>query len=218
MATKSGGYAIIKHDDSDIFAKVKKAYESEKPILFYDDDKTCYFIDTTKKVGDDYVLTKGGKTITITDANTVSSTGSADAPTMENIKDLNGNLRFIDFELTNNTYTGVEFTYSKASLSGTHLMIVLAGSLDVGVSFANLDILSYVTLPDFINSKIYQVFSDVIYLNDAKAYDDAWYSIDLKVALSKTADGICIKNIGAVTNTDTLKKFRIQFDLLIDAE
>lgn len=73
---KNGGYAIVSHDDIDIYSKVKGAFENHKPILFYDDDNTCYFIDTIKKNDDgDYILTKGGKTFTVTTNNTLSSEG-----------------------------------------------------------------------------------------------------------------------------------------------
>ena len=76
MVTKNGGYAIVKYNDSDIFAKVKNAYENEKPILFYDDDKTCFYVDSVKLNGDGYYeFTKGGKTWTVTDNNTLSSEG-----------------------------------------------------------------------------------------------------------------------------------------------
>lgn len=74
---KSGGYAIVSYNDTNIFSKVQGAYENQKPILFYDDDNTCYFIDTIKKNDDgDYVLTKGGKTFTVTSNNTLSSEGT----------------------------------------------------------------------------------------------------------------------------------------------
>ena len=68
---------------------IAKAYENGKPILFYDDNNTCFYIDSIAKGEDLYTLVKGGKTFEVTSNNTLSSTGSVDAPTMENIKDLN---------------------------------------------------------------------------------------------------------------------------------
>ena len=72
----NGGYIIINKDDANIYAKVTEALINGKPILFYENDTTCYYIDTIALSGDDIVLTKGGKTITITSANAVSEIGS----------------------------------------------------------------------------------------------------------------------------------------------
>ena len=73
---KNGGYAIISHDDVNIFNKIDSAYKAQKPILFYDDDKNCFYVDSVKVNGDgDYEFTKGGKTWTVTDNNTLSSEG-----------------------------------------------------------------------------------------------------------------------------------------------
>lgn len=75
MTYLNGGYSIIKKDDANIFAKVNDALTSGKPILWYEYATTCYFIDSISKSGDDIVLTKGGKTITITDSNVVTEKG-----------------------------------------------------------------------------------------------------------------------------------------------
>lgn len=71
----NGGYVMLDKADSDIFAKASGALKAGKPILWYEDKNTCYYIDTLAKSGDDIVLTKGGKTITITDANVVTESG-----------------------------------------------------------------------------------------------------------------------------------------------
>ena len=47
---------------------------------------------------------------------------------MENIKDNSGHNRFIEGDLDTYTVANVTFSYAKWSLSGTHLMIVLAGT------------------------------------------------------------------------------------------
>ena len=80
---KNGGYAIISHDDINIFNKIDSAYKAQKPILFYDDDKTCFYVDSVKVNGDgDYEFTKGGKTWTVTDNNTLSSEGKVKPQTL----------------------------------------------------------------------------------------------------------------------------------------
>lgn len=72
----NGGYVMLDKADSDIYAKASGALKGGKPILWYEDKDTCYFIDSISKSGDDIVLTKGGKTITITSANAVTESGN----------------------------------------------------------------------------------------------------------------------------------------------
>ena len=73
---KNGGYIIVSVADTNIYEKVNSALINGKPILFYDDTETAYYIDTMSKDGDgNIILTKGGKTFTITDVNSVMATG-----------------------------------------------------------------------------------------------------------------------------------------------
>lgn len=90
----NGGYVMIKSSDSEIYSKVKKAIEIGKPILYYENDTTCYYIDSASIVGTDIVLTKGGKTITIDSSNNVVSSG-----------DIQAHLYCYLFYLTDNTKT-----------------------------------------------------------------------------------------------------------------
>lgn len=221
---KNGGYVIISHDDVNIFNKVDNAYNSGKPILFYDDDKTCYFIDSAKKVDDDYVLVKGGKTITITDSNTVSSTGSVTAPTMENIVDLAGNKRFVEINgiLTERGLVLTD-TYCKASLSGTHLMLVVSGVLPADADIDAYGLFATFTLPSYIYDKIHAVGGDFIELKSCTLMNTNNYG-DTKTfngflrlwGDSVLAIGKLISEPTIVTSVD--RAFRLQFDLLIDAE
>ena len=75
MTNLKGGYILINKGDANIYASLENALTSGKPVLFYEDANTCYYIDTISQSGDDIVLTKGGKTITITDANVVTEVG-----------------------------------------------------------------------------------------------------------------------------------------------
>lgn len=73
----NGGYVMLDKADSDIFAKASGALQAGKPILWYEDKNTCYFIDTIEKTGSDSIaLTKGGLTIVITSGNVVTEVGS----------------------------------------------------------------------------------------------------------------------------------------------
>ncbi|MBR6518025.1 MAG: hypothetical protein IKT40_14425 [Bacilli bacterium] len=71
----NGGYLMVSKTDTELYKKLNNALTLGKPVLFYEDATTCYYIDTISKSGDDIVLTKGGKTITITDANVVTESG-----------------------------------------------------------------------------------------------------------------------------------------------
>lgn len=69
-----GGYSILDLNDTNVYAQALICAKQNKPVLVYDDPER-YFADTIAISGDDVVITKGGKTITITDANSVSSVG-----------------------------------------------------------------------------------------------------------------------------------------------
>ena len=71
----NGGYIMIKASDANIYLEASKALTIGKPILFYENDTTCYYIDTIILDGTNIVLTKGGKTITIANDNTITSVG-----------------------------------------------------------------------------------------------------------------------------------------------
>ena len=71
-----GGYVMIGKTDNNIYEKSKKVLTLGKPILFYEDATTSYYIDTISLDGsDNVVLTKGGKTITIANDNTITESG-----------------------------------------------------------------------------------------------------------------------------------------------
>lgn len=71
---KKGGYAIIDLASTTIYKDALNAVASNKPVVVYD-LPNVYFADTISVVSDDVVITKGGKTLTINDANSVSSEG-----------------------------------------------------------------------------------------------------------------------------------------------
>ena len=71
----NGGYIMVSKTDTNIYEKVNKALTLGKPILWYEDETTCYYIDTISKSGTDIVLTKGGKTITIEADGDIIETG-----------------------------------------------------------------------------------------------------------------------------------------------
>ena len=218
MSLFNGGYAIVSANDIDVYSKCLNALANQKPILFYEDANTCYYIDSASIVGTDVILTKGGKTITIEADGDITETGDTANPTMENIKDLNGNLRFIEGDLITEELTGVTFNYNKYSLSGTHLMFVLACSIVNTTVVADGTKFASVELPSYIANKIVALFGKNVSVITNTAYSASWGTQTFKFRLIKETDNLFeIRSVDPVTlNTD--KNLRVQFDLLIDAE
>ena len=71
----NGGYLMVSKSDTNLYAKLNNALTVGKPILWYEDANTCYYIDTITKSGTDIILTKGGKTITIESDGTITEVG-----------------------------------------------------------------------------------------------------------------------------------------------
>ena len=136
---------------------------------------------------------------------------------MAKIKDKSGHLRFIEGECTPIEIPGVSFTYNKWSLSGTHLMIVIAGTIDNGTTIANTNIASISDLPEWIINKINPLFSLVVDRKEFSLYNSAWGSQTTAIALIKGTGVLNIYQTGSLTTTDS-RNFRYQFDLLIDNE
>lgn len=235
---QKGGYIIISINDIDIYNKLQVAMKINKPILFYEDTDVCYFIDTisggevTSEIIDDeevftyhdIIMKKGSKTFTITSANAVSSEGEIQLtpdnfyPLLENIKDASGNLRFIEGDGTINTLEGLTINYSKWSLSGTHLMFVVAGSiLDTTNIPVNTRIIDF-SIPKWVFDKVVAVIGSDIDKKVINAYGTDYTTQSLTLTLIKRT---LTETIAITSQSITLTKdrsFRIQFDLLIDNE
>lgn len=158
-----------------------------------------------------------GSNITITD-NTISAADTL----MENIKDSDGNLRFVEGNISTNTITGVTFTYNKWSLSGTHLMLVLAGTIAANTTIANGTVFAQVELPNYIQNKIVPIITignrRRFSRSDYKIFDNEYGTVDSYNVLTRdSSSGPINFTNGAVTN-EKLSGFRIQFDFLIDNE
>lgn len=135
----------------------------------------------------------------------------------EDIVDKNGNPRFVEGNGTPETITGVTSLYCKWSLSGTHLMLVYALTLDsdTGLS-ARTDICSF-ELPQWILDKIYPASNGLVNVINALYVPEGGTPTTKEEWLYKTATGLKITNKPAVQATTTCY-LRIQFDLLIDSE
>lgn len=71
----NGGYLMVSKADTNLYEKLNNALTIGKPVLWYEDENTCYYIDTITKSGTDIILTKGGKTITIENDGDITETG-----------------------------------------------------------------------------------------------------------------------------------------------
>lgn len=137
---------------------------------------------------------------------------------IEDIKDLNNNNRFVEgLGTINSAQSGFTNAFCKWSLSGTHLMFVLAGTFEDETVIPNVRDLVEFSVPDWIYNKIYPVWSSYLENKTIPLYNTSWGKQTIDMALLKDAGKIKIRLIGGLTLTDT-RSFRVQFDLLIDNE
>ena len=209
MNNLSGGYIMVDLSSPNKVKQLEKAAALNKPLLVYYQDGTTEWgkVTVTYETVDDVQV----PTYHITTANgfvTVEADGDTAARPL-----------IVEGEGYAETITGVTIVYNKWSLCGTHLMIVLAGSIaDTSVISDGLAI-SYYKIPSFVSDKIVPVFASIIEIKSISAYADNWSTQNIPVRLEKLSDGRVriSKTSGAITLTAD-RSFRIQFDLLIDNE
>ena len=136
---------------------------------------------------------------------------------ISNLVDSKGNPRFIEGEGTPLSQEGVTISYCKWSLSGTHLMCVLAGNLANTISITEGIILATFNFPNYIKEKIIPVWQQNLAYISQNAYADNGSSQGINFFVEKTTNGIRLLKSGALTLTAN-RSFRIQVDLLIDSE
>lgn len=134
------------------------------------------------------------------------------------LTDSDGNPRFIEGDLDIQTVSGVTANYHKWSLSGTHLMIVLACTLDNSAVISNGTDLAIINLPSFINDKVVPVYGDnkTVNIIRASALGSDLTTQVIGLGLRKDTN-LTIRVYEGLTLTKQ-RNFRVQFDLLIDTE
>lgn len=70
----NGGYVILDLQDANVYAQAQNCLLVNKPVMVYDNSQV-YYADTIILDGTNIVLTKGGKTITIANDNTITTSG-----------------------------------------------------------------------------------------------------------------------------------------------
>lgn len=138
---------------------------------------------------------------------------------LSQIVDSQARPRFIEGDLSMQTVEGITFTYGKWSLSGTHLMIVLAGDVAENTMLANGVIYASANLPTWVLNKIIPLYANVgVSAKTVEFYADNWQSQTAKFSLTKTSNiNLRILKTGNET-IQTASHFRIEFDLLIDTD
>ena len=83
------GYVFLDLTKANVYAKALKVLGTDKPVVIKDGSGSPYFVDSLTLDGTNVVITKGGKTITIANDNTITN--------VEN------HLYLINFRLTSDT-------------------------------------------------------------------------------------------------------------------
>ena len=139
------------------------------------------------------------------------------AKIFENIVDKDGHARFDEGNGADQTITGFTYTYHKWALSGTHLLLVVAGNIADATTIATSTNVGYFKVPKWILDKIYPSFLNNIEVKVIQVWNDDYSNQNITVVLEKKTDGIVIRTAGSFTSTKA-RSLRVEFDLLIDNE
>lgn len=69
------GYVFLDLTKSNVYSKALKVLGADKPVVIKDASGSPYFVDSLTLDGTNVVITKGGKTITIANDNTITNVG-----------------------------------------------------------------------------------------------------------------------------------------------
>lgn len=144
--------------------------------------------------------------------------GSTHAKVFENIEDSAGHKRFVEGNGSTAQIEGLNITFCKWSLSGSHLMLVLAGTVALGTTITSSDRIAVFPLPSWVNAKIYPVLSNLIeYKNISFINMSTYQQNNVMGYIDKLSDGISLYIMQSIT-FEADSTFRVVFDLLIDNE
>ena len=130
----------------------------------------------------------------------------------ENIVDKDGHKRFIEGDITA-TISHFNITYGKWALSGTHLLIVVAGNIETDVaSYVDIDI----NLPAWIFDKIYPIAQDIIFNTTYQTYAEGGTTATKQLLLKKATSKLQARLFTSLP--ENYPYFRCALDLLIDNE
>ena len=138
--------------------------------------------------------------------------------TLDDIVDSQGNKRFIEGNGTVGTVQGLTPTYNKWSLSGTHLMCVLAAHVDIGSHIYNNTTIASFEVPVYIGNKIFPVWNDNITRTKLNIWSTGGSLSQIDVYVKYSNNVISIVYSGSQYDFSFESNFRFQVDLLIDSE
>ena len=133
----------------------------------------------------------------------------------EDIKDKDGHARFIEGDITIATLTGFTQTYGKWSLSGSHLLIVVA--VEVASGTYTSERLCEITLPTWIFDKIYPLYGTVVDYKPTTQFNGGIVGTFNAYLGKDTGVGKLFIQSGSQTPTQNVA-IRYSYDLLIDNE
>lgn len=139
---------------------------------------------------------------------------------LDGIVDADGNQRFIEGDITIETIEGITQTYGKWSLSGSHLLIVVACDVLQNTPISNSLRLANFNLPQWIYDKIKSIYG----YGGVDSKTLYFYSKTTTSSVAGTSKLLKDNNIlmvvigygGNIPDED--RAFRVSFDLLIDSE
>ena len=141
---------------------------------------------------------------------------TTEQPIFEEIIDKDGHKRFIEGDITIEDITGITQKYGKWSLSGSHLMVVVAFDVLDTTEIASNTKLCNVDLPKWITDKLVPIYSNRLMSVSTKLWASNGATQDSSAIMVQVLSGVDI-NLANITLTAD-RYCRIQFDLLIDNE
>ena len=197
------GDVVLKEDSTGKHAYLV-SFKSDTGLCLTYVDASCVETQSYDKSGENWVYNSEDKTIIA-------------EPQMENIVDAQGHKRFFEGEGDTNVISGVTYPYNRYSLSGTHLMFVLAGNIANGTTLSQGQQFVVYYLPDWILNKIRGIQGGLLEYKNVTCVSEHYNVSTLKVYCDKISTGVIIVCDGTYTAQEDVA-FRIQLDLLIDNE
>lgn len=136
---------------------------------------------------------------------------------LENIVDADGHKRFVEGVGEALEQEGITIKYNRWSLSGTHLMCVLALEIADTTAIADNTTLVEYTFPEWVRTKIIGIQANLLEYKSSIAVNDSWSRTDFNYYADKTTNGLHLVKNGTYTASGKVS-VRLSLDLLIDNE
>lgn len=203
---------------------MRRMYSKEQLQKLIDEVSRLIAIEELDKVVPVPSAADNGKLIQVNATGTgyqLAAIGDLTKAYIENIYDEDEHNRFIEGTFTPAIITGVEYTYAKWSLSGSHLMIVLAFNAADGTTISSNYLTSNVNLPQWIIDKLYPGGANekIISAKYAEQWKDQTTPVtpQLYCGLTKDTNSLVTISVwGSSIAISGKNYFRLAFDLLID--